>query len=146
MSSRSRMVNASPVSSALSLDVASANLRVPCGPSSVRRQAAIDPNASALPAGLAGSIDALIEPSGQSARAALALDRITSYYPFGDRVSSKVRPSNGVSAPLAPRVRLLSICGLRSTERWQGAITLCCERAAFQMILMLSGLESVVYA
>ena len=64
MSSRSRMVNASPVSSAPSLDVASANLRVPCGPSSVRRQAAIDPSASALPAGLAGSIDALIEPSG----------------------------------------------------------------------------------
>ena len=53
MSSRSRMVNASPVSSAPSLDVASANLRVPCGPSSVRRQAAIDPSASALPAGLA---------------------------------------------------------------------------------------------
>ena len=64
MSSRSRMVNASPVSSAPSLDVASANLRVPCGPSSVRRQAAIDPSASTLPAGLAGSIDALIEPSG----------------------------------------------------------------------------------
>ena len=64
MSSRSRMVNASAVSSAPSLDVASANLRVPCGPSSVRRQAAIDPSASALPAGLAGSIDALIEPSG----------------------------------------------------------------------------------
>lgn len=62
MSSRSRMVNASPVSSALSLDVASANLRVPCGPSSVRRQAAMDPSASALPAGLAGSSDALIEP------------------------------------------------------------------------------------
>ena len=64
MSSRSRMVNASPVSSAPSLDVASANLRVPCGPSSVRRQAAIDPSASTLPAGLAGSIEALIEPSG----------------------------------------------------------------------------------
>ena len=39
MSSRSRMVNASAVSSAPSLDVASATLRVPCGPSSGRRQA-----------------------------------------------------------------------------------------------------------
>ena len=74
MSSRSRMVNASPVSSAPSLDVASANLRVPCGPSSVRRQAAIDPSASALPAGLVGSIDALIEPSGPL-RAALVSPR-----------------------------------------------------------------------
>ena len=73
MSSRSRMVNASPVSSAPSLDVASANLRVPCGPSSVRRQAAIDPSASALPAGLAGSIDALIQPSGLHAGTAAAL-------------------------------------------------------------------------
>ena len=73
MSSRSRMVNASPVSSAPSLDVASANLRVPCGPSSVRRQAAIDPSASALPAGLAGSIDALIEPRGLHAGTATAL-------------------------------------------------------------------------
>ena len=34
-----------------------------------------------------------------------------------------VRPSAGVSAPLAPRVRLKSTCGLRSTERWQGAIS-----------------------
>ena len=85
MSRRSRMVNASAVSSAPSLDVASANLRVPCGPSSVRRQAAIDPSASALPAGLAGSIDALIEASGLHAIVALVPPRF-----LGARASAEM--------------------------------------------------------
>ena len=57
------MVKASPVSSAPSLDVASANLRVPCGPSSVRRQAAMEPRAITLPAGLIDSIDASRMPA-----------------------------------------------------------------------------------